>query len=151
MYIIVRCTCALILIGDMPTEPMIEISVTDRRGGRSQTAAAATTAMIDEHIDADAENEDDSDEDECYPDKGEAPSYYRLVVLSADKLHHRCFTHTLQLCVQDGFKIINTQHSAYQRVLPKVTSTVKHLRSSTHCSDTLEDCIRPQTACQTRY
>ena len=63
MYIIVRCTCALILIGDMPTEPMIEISVTDRRGGRSQTAAAATTAMIDEHIDADAENEDDSDEE----------------------------------------------------------------------------------------
>ena len=28
---------------------------------------------------------------------------------------------------------------------------VKHLRSSTHCSDTLEDCIRPQTACQTRW
>ena len=61
MYIIVRCTCALILIGDMPTEPMIEISVTDRRGGRSQTAAAAATAMIDEHIGA--ENEDDSDEE----------------------------------------------------------------------------------------
>ena len=61
MYIIVQCTCALILIGDMPTEPMIEISVTDRRGGRSQTAAAAATAMIDEHIGA--ENEDDSDEE----------------------------------------------------------------------------------------
>ena len=47
-----------------------------------------------------------------------------LMLASSTILFH---THTLQMCVQDGLKVINNQHSAYQRVLPKATSMVKTL------------------------
>ena len=61
--------------------------------------------------------------------------------------HQPCFTHTLQLCVNDGTK----DAGSLRKVIAKASSIVSHARKSTRAADLLEHENRLQTANVTRW
>lgn len=63
-----------------------------------------------------------ADRDEIYED------------LSEVSQHIRCFAHTLQLVIKDGFK----QAGSSNKVLSKVSALVSHVRRSIHAAEVLE-------------
>ena len=92
------------------------------------------------------DSEDDEMGDDC---DALHPSSSELLYEEIDETcqHVRCFAHTLQLVIKDGFKQVGN----ISKVLGKASAIVSHVRKSIHAAEVLESERSLQAATVTRW
>ena len=93
------------------------------------------------------EESSDSDDDEMVDDCDSDTSELLYHEIDETCQHVRCFAHTLQLVIKDGFKQVGT----IGKVLGKASAIVSHVRKSIHAAEVLESERALQTATVTRW
>ncbi len=100
---------------------------------------SAAVMVDDSDDDSDSEDFSDGDDDDFHDPES---AYEQLPIT-----HLSCFSHTLQLCIKDGFK----GAGAITKVVAKASNIVSHVKHSIHASELLEHFPRLQSANATRW